>query len=208
MAKFKLGLFENRTVKLEAIKNHVFIDLHKKTALESAQKGIVLLKNKGILPLAKTATKKRILVTGPNANNQTILGDWHAEQPEENVITIFEGIQDLGSEKGYEVSFFDSGENIRKIKDAKIKAAALLAKAVDYVVVVVGDNSMRYRWKNKTAGENMARSALDLPGKQLELVKAIENTGFTEEELIKIKEIVFLKLILKYQFHDVQSLNA
>ena len=26
MAKFKLGLFENRTVKLEAIKNHVFID--------------------------------------------------------------------------------------------------------------------------------------------------------------------------------------
>jgi beta-glucosidase len=177
MAKFKLGLFENRTVKLEAIKNHVFIDLHKKTALESAQKGIILLKNNGILPLANTSNNKRILVTGPNANNQTTLGDWHAEQPNENVITIFEGIQDLGTEKGYEVSFFDSGENIRKIKDTKINAVAALAHEVDYVIVVVGDNSMRYRWKNKTAGENMARSALDLPGKQLELVKAIENTG-------------------------------
>jgi beta-glucosidase len=177
MAKFKLGLFENRTVKLEAIKNHVFIDTHKKTALESAQKGIVLLKNNGILPLANSFTKKRILVTGPNANNQTILGDWHAEQPDENVITIFEGVQDLGTQKGYEVSFFDSGDNIRKIKNSKIKAAADLAKDVDYAIVVVGDNSMRYKWKDKTAGENMARSALDLPGKQLELVKAIENTG-------------------------------
>ena len=177
MAKFKLGLFENRTVKLESIKNHVLIDAHKKTALESAQKGIVLLKNNGILPLANTSNNKRILVTGPNANNQTTLGDWHAEQPNKNVITIFEGIQDLGTEKGYEVSFFDSGENIRKIKDTKIKAVAALAHEVDYVIVVVGDNSMRYRWKNKTAGENMARSALDLPGKQLELVQAIENTG-------------------------------
>ena len=99
-------------------------------ALESAQKGLVLLKNNGILPLAKTATKKRILVTGPNANNQTILGDWHAVQPDENVITIFEGIETLGTQKGYEVSFFDSGENIRKIKDTKIQSAA--QTAVDY----------------------------------------------------------------------------
>ena len=36
----------------------------------------------GVLPLANTATNKRILVTGPNANNQTILGDWHAVQPD------------------------------------------------------------------------------------------------------------------------------
>ena len=36
------------------------------------------------------------LVTGPNANNHTTLGDWHFEQPEENVVTIFEGIQQVG----------------------------------------------------------------------------------------------------------------
>ena len=176
-AKFKLGLFENRTVDLNAIKNRIFTTEHQQVALETAQKGIVLLKNKGLLPLEKTNFRKRILVTGPNANNQTILGDWHAPQPDENVTTIFEGLKKVGDQNGYEVEFFDSGENIRKIKDTAIATAAQKAATVDYAIVVVGDNSMRYRWKDKTAGENMGRAALDLPGKQLALVKAIKATG-------------------------------
>ena len=176
-AKFKLGLFENRTVDLNAIKDKIFTSEHQKVALEAAQKGIVLLKNQGLLPLKKTTSKKRILVTGPNANNQTILGDWHSAQPNENVTTILEGIKKVGNQKGYEVDFFDSGENIRKINDNAISKAAQIASDFDYVVVVVGDNAMRYRWKDKTAGENMGRAALDLPGKQLALVKAIKATG-------------------------------
>ena len=176
-AKFKLGLFENRTVDLNAIKDKIFTSEHQKVALEAAQKGIVLLKNQGLLPLKKTTSKKRILVTGPNANNQTILGDWHSSQPRENVITILEGLKKVGNQKGYEVDFFDSGENIRKINDNAISKAAQMASDFDYVVVVVGDNAMRYRWKDKTAGENMGRAALDLPGKQLALVKAIKSTG-------------------------------
>ena len=178
-AKFKLGLFENRTVDLNAIKDKIFTAEHQQVALETAQTGIVLLKNKGLLPLEKTTSKKRILVTGPNANNQTILGDWHAAQPEENVITISEGLKHVGNQNGYEVEFFDSGENIRKIKDKAIATAAQKAKDFDYAIVVVGDNSMRYRWKDKTSGENMGRAALDLPGKQLALVKAIKATGTT-----------------------------
>ncbi|MDG1226520.1 MAG: glycoside hydrolase family 3 C-terminal domain-containing protein, partial [Polaribacter sp.] len=59
----------------------------------------------------------------------------------------------------------------------KIKEAAKKAKNADYAIVVVGDNSMRYKWKDKTAGENMGRSDLDLFGKQLELVKVIKKTG-------------------------------
>ena len=176
-AKFKLGLFENRTVDLNSIKDKIFTSEHQKVALEVAQKGIVLLKNQGLLPLKKTTSKKRILVTGPNANNQTILGDWHSAQPNENVTTILEGIKKVGNQKGYEVDFFDSGENIRKINDNAISKAAQMASDFDYVVVVVGDNAMRYRWKDKTAGENMGRAALDLPGKQLALVKAIKATG-------------------------------
>ena len=176
-AKFKLGLFENRTVDLNVIKDKIFTSEHQKVALEAAQKGIVLLKNQGLLPLKKTTSKKRILVTGPNANNQTILGDWHSAQPNENVTTILEGIKKVGNQKGYEVDFFDSGENIRKINDNAISKAAQMASDFDYVVVVVGDNAMRYRWKDKTAGENMGRAALDLPGKQLTLVKAIKATG-------------------------------
>ena len=176
-AKFKLGLFENRFVDLEKKEALLFTEEHKTTALESARKGIVLLKNSGILPLKKASSKKKIFVTGPNANNQSILGDWHAVQPDENVITIYEGIKTLGESKGYDVSFFNSGENIRNIKSSKIKEASEIAKNADYAIVVVGDNSMRYKWKDKTAGENMARASLNLFGKQLDLVKAIRETG-------------------------------
>ena len=176
-AKFKLGLFENRFVDLEKKEELIFTEEHKATALESARKGIVLLKNNGILPLQKTTSKKNIFVTGPNANNQSILGDWHAAQPDKNVTTIYEGIKALGETKGYSVNYFNSGENIRKIKDSKIKEATKRAKNADFAIVVVGDNSMRYKWKDKTAGENMARASLDLFGKQLDLIQAIEKTG-------------------------------
>ena len=176
-AKFKLGLFENRTVDLKAIPKKIFTAEHQQVALETARKGIVLLKNQNLLPLNKIEDKKRILVTGPNANNQTILGDWHAEQPDENVSTIFEGIKALGSKKGYEVVYHNSGESIRKINSDDIDRTVKKAKGFDYVVLVVGDNSMRYKWRDKTAGENMGRAALDLPGKQLELVQSIEKTG-------------------------------
>jgi beta-glucosidase len=176
-AKFRLGLFENRKVDLDAIPEKIFTPEHKKVALQTAREGVVLLKNNGILPIIKSKGTKRILVTGPNANNQTILGDWHAAQPEQNVTTIFEGLKTIGNQKGFAVELFDSGENIRKIKDELINQAANKAKDADYAIVVVGDNSMRYRWKDKTAGENMGRAALDLPGKQLKLIKAIEATG-------------------------------
>ncbi|MDG1042944.1 MAG: glycoside hydrolase family 3 protein, partial [Flavobacteriaceae bacterium] len=99
-AKFKLGLFENRFVDLEKKGGLLFTEEHKTTALESARKGIVLLKNNGVLPLPETTSKKKLFVTGPNANNQSILGDWHAAQPDENVITIYEGIKAVGETKG------------------------------------------------------------------------------------------------------------
>ena len=175
MAKFKLGLFENRFVDIEKIPENIFTPEHKFTALETARKGIVLLKNSNLLPLNKVKKSKKILVTGPNANNQSILGDWHAVQPDENVTTIFEGIKDLGESKGYDVSFFDSGDNIRKISNKNIQTTLDASKDADYVIVVVGDNSMRYKWKDKTAGENMARAELNLAGKQLELVRSLKD---------------------------------
>jgi beta-glucosidase len=174
MAKFKLGLFENRFVDIKKIKDNIFTAEHRFTALETARKGIVLLKNSNLLPLNEVKSSKKILVTGPNSNNQSILGDWHAAQPDENVTTIFEGIKDLGESKGYDVSFFDSGNNIRKISNKNIKNTLYAAKDADYIIVVVGDNSMRYKWKDKTAGENMARAELNLAGKQLELVSSLK----------------------------------
>lgn len=174
-AKFKLGLFEHRYVDESDIKNQIFTPGHQKTALNAARQSITLLKNHNdILPLKKA--NKTIFITGPNANNATTLGDWHAEQPQENTITIYEGVAELASKYGYKTAFFDSGQNLRNIKNVQIQQAAQQAAKADYAIVVVGENSMRYKWNQKTAGENMARADLKLPGKQLELVQAIYKT--------------------------------
>lgn len=176
-AKFKLGLFENPFVELDKIEERINTQKHKDLALETARKGIVMLKNNGILPLESRKGGKKILVTGPNANNQTTLGDWHLPQPEENVFTIYEGIKEVGGKYGYQVTYFDSGESIRRIEDEAIQQAVKEAKKSDIVIAVVGDNSMRYKWKDKTAGENMGRASLDLAGKQLKLVQELKKTG-------------------------------
>ena len=176
-AKFQLGLFENRLVDPSKIDENVFIKSHLDKAEEIADSSITLLKNNDLLPI-KNSNSKRILVTGPNAHNHTTLGDWHFEQPEENVVTIFEGIQEVGENYNHKVDYFDSGIKIRNIQDSKIKATAEMSTNYDHVFVVVGDNSLRYTWEGgksfqKTAGENKARTFLGLPGKQLDLVKSI-----------------------------------
>ena len=176
LAKFKLGLFENRYIDLEAVKDNIFLKSHQETALEMARKSIVLLKNDGILPFK--AQKQKILVTGPNANNNSILGDWVLMQPEENVTTIYEGIQSIGESYGHQVDFHDSNEDIRTISDRDIQKAVQKAKKYDSIFLVIGDNSMRYLGEeNKVAGENVARAALDLAGEQLKLAKALYALG-------------------------------
>ena len=176
-AKFQLGLFENHLVDTSKVDENIFIKSHLDKAEEIADNSITLLKNNNSLPI-NNSNAKRILVTGPNAHNHTTLGDWHFEQPEENVVTIFEGIQQVGENYNHKVDYYDSGIKIRNIQDSKIKATAEMSTNYDHVFVVVGDNSLRYTWEGgksfqKTAGENKARSFLGLPGKQLDLVKSI-----------------------------------
>ena len=173
LAKFKLGLFENPFIDISKIDENIFTEIHKKTSLEIARKSIVLLKNQNSLLPLKNGTKNKILVTGPNANNHSTLGDWTKPQPKENVITIFEGINNIASEKGFEVDFYDSNSDILNISDDDIFSAAKVALDYDYVIVVVGDNSLRHLKKKKTAGENMARAKLNLAGNQLKLVKEL-----------------------------------
>lgn len=176
-AKFELGLFENALVDLDRVAESIFTPAHQQSALEMARRSMVLLKNDGILPLTSTAPKK-ILVTGPNANNHSVLGDWTKPQPEDQVVTVYEGIRELGTQRGHQVDFYDSNENIRTLNQNDIARTAAVATNYNYVVVVVGDNSLRHLgMKVKTAGENMARADIDLAGEQLELVKALHATG-------------------------------
>ena len=177
-AKFKLGLFENRFVDENDISEKIFNQYHTETALKLARQGIVLLKNNDVLPLISPKdSKNRILVTGPNANNQSILGDWHSAQPDENVYTVFEGIKKIGTEMGYLVDYHDSNENIKRISEKDINKTIEVASEYDMVVLVIGDNSMRYKWNQKTAGENTARAELNLAGKQLDLAMRLKQSG-------------------------------
>ena len=177
-AKFKLGLFENRFVDEDDISKKIFNQHHTETALKLARQGIVLLKNNDVLPLVSPKnSKNKILVTGPNANNQSILGDWHSAQPHENVYTVFEGIKKIGNEMGYLVDYHNSNENIKRISEKDISKTIEIANEYDLIVLVVGDNSMRYKWNQKTAGENTARAELNLAGKQLELAMRLKESG-------------------------------
>ena len=172
-AKFKLGLFENPYVDIKQSNKMICNEDHQNSALELAEKSIVLLKNDGLLPL-DFSKYKNILVTGPNANSHAILGDWTLQQPEQNVVTILDGIRAAaGSDK---VMFYDYGEDVRQIVPKKVDEAAELAAQSDLAIVVVGENPLRYQ-RTKTTGENVDRMSLDLLGSQDDLVKAIHGTG-------------------------------
>ncbi|MDB9977991.1 glycoside hydrolase family 3 C-terminal domain-containing protein [Porticoccaceae bacterium] len=172
LAKFKLGLFDNPFVDESAVSDKLYTKKHQKTALEMARQSIVLLTNNNdILPLSRGT---KVFVTGPNANSDAILGDWVLPPPPENITTVLEGLQALPATN---IDFYDVGNQVKTLTTKDIKAAAKRAKNSDVALVVVGENPLRYDRKGKTSGENVARSSLDLFGRQLELIKGIQATG-------------------------------
>ena len=115
--KFDLGLFEKRYVSPE--EDSYGSKENKALALEAAREAIVLLKNdRQILPLDRTKYKK-ILVTGPNADNQSILGDWSIFQPDDHVTTILEGIQAAASPE-QSILYSNSGRIKAKKSDLSV----------------------------------------------------------------------------------------
>lgn len=174
VAKFKLGLFENPFYDENRSKEVLFNKEHQATALEMARKSIVLLKNDSLLPLNARKYKK-VFVTGPNADTHVILGDWALPQPDKNVVTVLEGLKAVSPET--EFSTLSFGWNLRTMSLEKVYEAGRMARQADLAVVVVGENSMREQWADKTCGENTDRSDINLPGLQQELVETIYNTG-------------------------------
>ena len=167
--KFAVGLFEAPMPSLAPLENAAE---HRQTALDAAREGIVLLKNDGILPLS---TLRRIFVVGPNADSQTILGDWAAPQPDSLVITVLEGIKN--EFPGVTIDTMCFGGKISNVDAKSIAAARHKAAAADVCIVVAGENSQRYSAFGRTCGENCDRDDLDLPGMQEELLEAVASTG-------------------------------
>lgn len=172
--KFRLGLFEqpladtSKSMKVRLSKEH------RETALEAARNGIVLLKNEGVLPLDASKYKK-VLVTGINANDMNVLGDWSAVQKEENVTTILEGLRQVAP--GTAFDFVDQGWDPRNMDPAKVSEAEKRAKEADLNIVVAGEYMMRFRWTDRTDGEDTDRSDLDLVGLQNELIRKVAASG-------------------------------
>ena len=175
-AKFRLGLFEENYNELSEFPNEKDMDKHFNTALELARQSIILLKNESeILPIS---TDQKIFITGQNADSEALLGDWVYFQPPERVTTFLEGMMGAVTKPG-NIDFLDVGTNPRVLDESKLSEATYRAGNADIAIVVVGGNSLRYgkNAKIKTSGENAARSNINLIGRQLALVQAVEKSG-------------------------------
>ena len=176
--KFALGLFDRpyfgdpKQVK-KVVRSAEHIALAKEIADESA----ILLENKNnILPL-DLSKYKSIAVIGPNSN-QTIFGDYAWTTPDtKEGVTLYQGLKEVMKNK-VKLQQAD-GCDWWSQKEENISDAVRIVEQSDLAIVAVGTRSTflgrgpRY----STAGEGFDLSSLELPGKQMELLKAVKATG-------------------------------
>ncbi|MCD7900369.1 MAG: glycoside hydrolase family 3 C-terminal domain-containing protein [Bacteroides sp.] len=178
-AKFKLGLFDDpygdpKSVS-KVVRNKQHVELAKKIADESA----VLLENKNnILPLDMSKYKS-IAVIGPNSDHG-VAGDYAWVNPEDReCVSLYEGIKNVFGKK-ITVDQVDGCDWWSQDEKEIINAVVAVEKS-DLAIVAVGTRSYWLGRNAKahkvTSGEGFDLSSLDLPGKQLELLKAIKATG-------------------------------
>lgn len=166
--KFQLGLFEKPFVEPDREKAILLNPAHLKTAREVAQQAIVLLKNdRQILPLSKTITS--IALIGPLAKaDLDLLGCWFGRGEAEEVTTVFAGIQ--AKLPAATKLYYNAGCAINGTRGNNLDAAVKLACQAAVAILVVGESA-------EMSGEAASRSNLDLPGLQLDLIKAVHATG-------------------------------
>ncbi|MCM8816785.1 MAG: glycoside hydrolase family 3 C-terminal domain-containing protein [Candidatus Omnitrophica bacterium] len=161
--KLWLGLFDNPFSDPEKAAKICDCDEHRKFALEAAMKCIVLLKNNGILPLAKDIGS--IAVIGPNAD-AVRLGGYSGFGIK--VVTALEGINNKISKRTK--LYFAEGCRVNDTSKSGFAKAISAASKADIAILVMGNSS-------ETEGENRDRCNLNLPGVQENLIKAVADTG-------------------------------
>jgi beta-glucosidase len=128
--KFELGLFENpRTPDAARQAEVIGNPAHTALNLEIARRSLVLLRNKGVLPLpaSSSGVSKRIALLGPNADDvSTQLGDWAGDSgqvdwmpdghPRELTSTVLDGLRDLLPD-GWTLDFDPAVEIERLVPD-------------------------------------------------------------------------------------------
>lgn len=175
--KYRLDLFKNPTQKL---KNYPKFggEEFAKLALEGATESMVLLKNeRNILPLQHG---KKILLTGPNANQMRCLDGgwsytWQGHRTDEfagKYNTIYEAFcNEYGKENvilNQGVTYNEKGKYWEE-NEPQILGAVAAAKDADVIVACIGENSYTETPGNLTD--------LWLSENQRNLVKALAQTG-------------------------------
>ena len=175
-AKYRLGLFEEPNTGGKGYEKFGS-DEFAQAALRAAEESEVLLKNEGILPLARG---KKILLTGPNANQMRCLnGGWSytwqgskAEDLSEKYNTIYEA---LCNKYGKENIILEQGVTYDEDKayydehEPQIDKAVAAAANADVIIACIGENSY-----TETPG---ILTDLWLSENQRNLVKALSKTG-------------------------------
>lgn len=175
--KYRLDLFKNPTQKLKNYPKFGGKEFAK-LALEGATESMVLLKNEGnILPLQHG---KKILLTGPNANQMRCLdGGWsytwqghRADEFAGKYNTIYEAFcNEYGKENvilNQSVTYNEKGKYWEE-NEPQILGAVAAAKDADVIVACIGENSYTETPGNLTD--------LWLSENQRNLVKALAQTG-------------------------------
>ena len=191
-AKYKLGLFKDpyRGVTEARAKATEMQPAYQEAARDITRRTLVLLKNdKQTLPLRNTVN---VAVVGPLADRaQDMIGNWSAAGNGKQAVSILQGIKNVGG-PGVRVTYAQGvnvtddeqliarlnaygGEGYKLAIDPRpaetsIAEAVQAAQGADVVVAVVGESQ-------GMTGEAASRADIGLPGRQLDLLKALKATG-------------------------------
>src|SRR3954452_1532424 len=189
-AKLRLGLFDQPYVDEDHARAVLADPAHRDVARLAAQRSAVLLRNEGgLLPLDADRLRT-IAVLGPLADSpRDTLGPWVFDADLDQTVTVLAGLRARAGDTvnvGYapgvrpaqrlSPSIFDVFPGNTPLDpdgfddQAELERAVALARRADVAVVVVGE------WQNMI-GENASRSSLELPGRQLQLLQAVAETG-------------------------------
>lgn len=189
-AKFRIGLFENPYVDEQAAPSVLSASTHRDAARTAAERTLVLLKNQdSVLPLRAEALSSVAVVGQLADSKRDTIGPWVFDHDTEETVTILEGLRArLGEDVRVEhapgagitervfASPFDAMDATVQATpedlddDVEIERAVAAAAAADVAIVVAGQ-------RQNQIGEKASVSTLDLPGRQLEQLQRIVETG-------------------------------
>ena len=193
LLKLRLGLFEQPYIDEAQATSTLSNPGHRELVRIAAERSAVLLRNEGgILPLDRSRVHSVAVIGALADDRRATLGPWVFAHDPDATITVLEGIRRVAGANtrvehapGVPVptrlvpSPFADMEQFLGVatpqgepfdERAEFERAVELARSSDVAVLVLGEAA-------DMNGEGASRSTLDLPGRQMELLKAVAATG-------------------------------